>query len=145
MGGAQPRRHGRNAAETTDGWCNHEGAIKVRRRGDPLELYKYNGNLLHLSAVSWLEFAACGMGCRGHKVFVCMRRLRSLPAESNLLVNRESRRVTKRESLLQYLHYGHVSRRLGDFKAHFVAGYVLCSRKPIPPNSFNAPPMGRTD
>src|SRR5262245_24201191 len=76
MGGAQPWTHGRNAAETTDGWCNHEGTIKERRRGDPLELYKYNGNLLHLSALSVLEVVACGRDFCRRKVFVCMRRLR---------------------------------------------------------------------
>ena|SRR5215475_11101919 len=136
MAGTQPRQQTDGAPRRDD-----HGA----EAGDPLVLYKYNGNLLHLSAVSWLEFAACGMDCRGHKSFCLHAETENLPAESYLLPNRENRRVTKRESLLQYLHYGHVSRRLGDFEAHFVAGYVLCSRKPIPPNSFNAPSMGRTD
>src|SRR5262249_5733701 len=133
MAGTQPRQQ-------TDG-APQKGAIKGWRL-EPLELYKYNGNLLHLNALSSLEVVACGRDFCRRKVFVCMRRLRICRRKRHLLENRESRRVKKRESLLQYLHYGHVSRRLGAFKAHFVAGYVLCSRNPIPPSSFNAPPMG---
>ena len=67
MAGTQPRQQTDGAPRRGD-----QGA----EAGRPAGLYKYNGNLLHLSALTWLEFAACGMDCRGHKVFVCMPRLR---------------------------------------------------------------------
>src|SRR5215813_8483759 len=67
MAGTQPRQQ-------TDG-APQKGAIKGWRL-EPLELYKYNGNLLHLNALSSLEVVACGRDFCRRKVFVCMRRLR---------------------------------------------------------------------
>ena len=56
--------------------CTAKAAIRGRGWGDQAQLYKYNGNLLHLSAFSLLEVVACGMNCRGRKVFVCVQKLK---------------------------------------------------------------------
>ena len=61
--------------------CTAKAAIRGRGGGDQAQLYKYNGNLLHLSTFSLLEVVAGGMNFCGRKVFVCMQKLENLPAE----------------------------------------------------------------
>src|SRR5262249_40448504 len=136
MAGTQPRQQTDGAPRRGD-----QGA----EAGRPAGLYKYNGNLLHLSALTWLEFAACGMDCRGHKVFVCMPRLRI--CRRKVTCWRIEKVVELQKEKVCYSTYTtdtfHVA--WGDFKADFVAGYVLCSRKPILPSSFNARLWERTE
>jgi hypothetical protein len=52
----------------------NEGSDQRGGWGDQAQLYKYNGNLLHLSAFSSLEVVAGSIDFRGQKILVRVRK-----------------------------------------------------------------------
>ena len=104
--------------------CTAKAAIRGRGWGDQTQLYKYNGNLLQISTSARLECVAGGTNFCRRKICGCMRKWKICRRKFALSADRGSGRATKRKSLLQYVHYGHVSHHLGDFRAGIVTGYV---------------------
>jgi hypothetical protein len=91
------------------------------------QLYKYNGNLLHLSAFSSSEIIAGGTDFRWREILVRVRKPKIRRRKYPLSAGGGSPKETKRSRLLQYLRYGQLSHWFGDFRADFVTRCVAYS------------------
>ena len=68
--------------EITDRWCSTKAAIRGRGWGDPTQLYKYNGNLLHLCTFTSLELSPAAQISAGGKLLAACGNAKSAGGNS---------------------------------------------------------------